>query len=229
MINDRKGTLVILACHCVYNPETDEIYTDKSQFVNDRPVYEAHIDYAIRHLRLCKNWIPDSDPLLVISGGFTKPQRNSSESSSYVELAKRMSLQIPENLALEEFALTSIENLLFSLYMYHEVRGRFPKTIDVISWEFKRQRFVETLKAINRWTDLGQTWDGLEYFPVGDLRSQERQIVLNTLEKSYIESLQQGLSSYYDNPETIAAIARRDVHQTRDQAKQRYAKYALPF
>ena len=229
MKNDRSGTLVLLACHCVYDPEKDTIYTDKPQFVNDRPVYEAHIDYALRHLRLCMNWDQKSDPLLVISGGFTKPQRNCSESRSYMELAKHMQLPIPDNLALEEFALTSIENLLLSLYVYHEARGFFPETIDVISWEFKRERFVETLKAIGDWGELGQAWKGLEYFPVGDLRSEERQFVLSKLEKGYIDSLRQGLYGYYADPETITAIARRDVHNSRDQARKRYGKYPLPF
>jgi hypothetical protein len=140
-----------------------------------------------------------------------------------------MGLQVPENLALEEFALTSIENLLLSLYVYHEARGLFPKTIDVISWEFKRKRFVETLNAINRWTVLGETWNGLEYFPVGDLRSKEREFVMENVEESYNKSLEQGLSGYYDNPKTIDAIARRDVHKSREQARQRYAKFPLPF
>jgi hypothetical protein len=230
MTDERAGTLVVLACHCVYDPEKDAIYTDKAQFVNDRPVYEAHIDYAFRHLRLCENWLPDSDPLLVISGGFTKPQRRCSESRSYVELAKHMGLVIPNNLALEEFALTSIENLLLSLYVYHETRSVFPKAIDVISWEFKRERFLKTMKAISGWAPLGQSWDGLEYFPVGDLRIEERKFVLDTLERNYIESLQnEGLSGYYQNQETKAAITRRDVHDSRAQARERYGNYPLPF
>ena len=140
-----------------------------------------------------------------------------------------MKLSIPQNIALEEYALTSIENLLLSLYVYHEERGFFPKTIDVISWEFKRERFMKTLNAINDWQELGQKWTGLEYFPVGDLRSEERRFVIEKVECSYIKSLEQGLSGYYKNQQTKDAINRRDVHNSRDQARKRYEKYPLPF
>ena len=146
-----------------------------------------------------------------------------------VELARHMGLSNPENIALEEVALTSIENLLLSLYVYNEARGFFPKTIDVISWEFKRKRFKKTLKAINDWPKLGQRWRGLEYFPTGDLRRKERQFVIKHKEKSYIESLKQGLSGYYENKQKIDTIERRDVHDSRDQARKRYEKYPLPF
>ena len=189
MGNERKGVLVVLACHCVYDPQTDAIYTDKPQFVNDRPVYEAHLEYAFRHLHLCINWLPNSDPLLVISGGFTKVQRNCSESRSYVEMARRMDLEIPSNLALEEFALTSIENLLFSLYAFHEAQGAYPAQIDVISWAFKRERFEATIKAINEWEQLGESWESIDFFPVGDLRQEEKKFVKSKIEQSYIDSL----------------------------------------
>jgi hypothetical protein len=194
MKHDRAGTLVVLACHCVYDPQSDAIYTDQPAFVNDRPVYEAQLDYALRHLRLCRNWDVNSRPLLVISGGISKAQRRCSESRSYIEMANRLGLGLPEEqVALEEFALTS------------------------------------TLTAISAWTPLGQSWPSLEYFPVGDLRSGERQGVLETIEKSYIDSLDNGLEAYYDNEQTKTVIARRDVFLSRDQARKRYGKYPLPF
>lgn len=166
-LQHRAGTLVVVACHAVYDRATDAIYTDQREFLKDRPVYEAQLNYAICHLRLCANWQSDSDPLLVISGGPTKPETPCSESHSYRDLAIHLGLALPDNLALEEFALTSIENLLLSLYVFHKKRGIFPNAIHVISWEFKRERSRKTLAAINRWPPLAESWDSLEYFPVG--------------------------------------------------------------
>jgi len=226
---DRRGTLVLLACHGVYDPDADTMYTDRPEFVNDRPAYEAQIDYAFRHLRYCTNWRPGSDPLLVISGSFSKQQRHCSESRSYLELARHMGLAVPDNVVLEEYALTSIENMLLSLYAYHDTRGAYPEAIDVISWAFKQRRFEVTLRAISEWTPLGEEWNGLDYFPVGDLRRKERQAIERTIEQRYIDALERGLEAYYEVPETQTAIARRDPHNTRPRARKRYAGYPLPF
>ncbi len=226
MSSARRGTLAVLACHCVYDPENDAVYTDRPEFARDRPVYEAQIFYAHRHLRLRRSL----DPLVVISGGFTRPQRACSESRSYLEWAKRLGISFPEDeVALEEYALTSIENLLLGLYVYHQRRGVFPERIDVVSWEFKCARFQHTLAAISNWAPLGQSWPNLEYFPVGDLPSEECEYVMSHAEVSYIRSLQHGLAGYYSNPQTREAIARRDVHNSREAARERYKGYPLPF
>jgi hypothetical protein len=218
----RRGTLVVLACHCVYDPATDLIYTDRPEFARDRPVYESQLDYGCRHPRMC------DDPLLVISGAPTKAQRRCSESRSYVEWTQRLGMHLPAEIALEEFALTSIENLLFGLYVYRESRGVYPERIDVISWEFKRRRFVETLRAISAWAALGESWPGLDYFPVGDVRADELRAI-EPVEFAYIDALRAGLDAYYANAQTQAAIARRDVYGTRIAARQRYGAFPLPF
>lgn len=162
MSDDRYGTLVVLACHCVFDPATNRIYAEHAE---DRPIYEAHLSYAFKHLE----WRANISPLLVISGGPTKVQRHCSESRSYIELAETIGLTAPANVELEEYALTSIENLLLSLYIYHCTRKVYPQSVEVISWEFKRARFEQTLQAINNWAQLGQEWPPLKFFPVGDL------------------------------------------------------------
>ncbi len=107
MNDEREGTLVILACHGVYDYDLDCMYAEHPE---DRPVYESHINFAFNHLK----WRSYNSPLLVISGGFTKIQKYISESRSYIEMARKIGLNIPGNIELEEYALTSIENLLFS-------------------------------------------------------------------------------------------------------------------
>ena len=172
----KEGTLVILACHGVFDPQLNVFYGEHPK---DRPIYESQITYAFRHLV----WRSAVSPLLVVSGGFTQIQRQCSESRSYLELSRMLGLAIPINVALEEYALTSIENVLLSLYVYHKVKKVYPENVEAISWEFKRGRFEETLTALSNWDNpewkrLGLNWASLNFFPVGDLCGEEKDIVL---------------------------------------------------
>jgi len=190
----------------------------------DRPIYESHIAYAFNHLI----WRAATSPFLVISGGFTKIQRECSESRSYLDLARSLELPIPISVALEEYALTSIENVLLSLYVYHQVRRVYPESVEVISWEFKRARFEQTLVAINNWVPLDRTWPPLRFFPVSDLWGAAKAKSV-AVEEDYIASLKSGIDAYYENPQTRLVLAKRDVYASRDAARTFYADYPLPF
>jgi len=50
--------------------------------------------------------------------------------------------------ATEEFACDSFENLLFGICRFYESVGRFPETVGVVSWMFKRRRFQMHREAI---------------------------------------------------------------------------------
>ena len=52
--------------------------------------------------------------------------------------------------SVEEFARDSYENLLFSVYRFREVTGRFPAKITVVGYEYKRQRFVDVHRVAMR-------------------------------------------------------------------------------
>ena len=145
-----------------------------------------------------------------------------------MEWAAALDLKVPENVAVEEYSLTSVENLLLSLYVYHQRTGRFPERIESISWEFKRERFQRALQAIGEWPLLAEAWADLYFFPVGDLAAQQRARALE-VEKSYIDSLEAGLDAYYQNPKTRAVILERDVHYSREAARKFYSDYPLPF
>ncbi len=217
----REGTLILLTCHCVFDVPTNRCLTEHSA---DRPIYEAQLVYAFRHLV----WRASKSPLLVITGGRTKTERDCSESRSYIEMANAMNLNIPANVTLEEHALTSIENVLLSLYAYHQARGAYPESIDAISWEFKRERFERTLDAISRWQPLGETWPTLNFFPVGDLSGAGKANALR-VERDYIKSLTEGLEGYYRSSQTQDILQKRDVHHSRPVAKEFYSAYPLPF
>ena len=217
----REGTMVLLTCHCVFDVPTNSCYAEHP---TDRPIYEAHLVYALQHC----SWRAKANPSLVVSGASTKLERHCSESRSYIEMATAMNLKLPNNLILEEYALTSIENVLLGLYAYKTARGVYPESIEVISWEFKRERFQKTLEAINKWQAFGETWVQLDFFPVGDLSGAAKAKALK-VERDYIASLSQGLEGYYANPQTQETIQRRDVHNSRPTAKDIYHTYPLPF
>lgn len=214
------GTLIILACHCVYDRRTNRIYAEHEE---DRPIYEAHLLYALQHLK----WRSGTNPLLVISGGPTKKQLFLSESRSMLDLAESMRLTIPDTIALEEYALTTIENILFSLYVYHQQRSAYPESIDFISWSFKYRRVTATLQAINAWQAFGKVWSSLNFFGVGDLFGNGKVKALNK-EEEYITALNHGLGAYYATPATQQLMQDRDPFNTRAHRATIYAGYPLP-
>ena len=142
---------------------------------------------------------------------------------------------MPSNTELEEYALTSIENVLLSLYVYHRSRKVYPKSVEIISWEFKRDRFKQTLEAINtwkpsnhEWPPSGEKWPPLQFFPVGDLWGRPKERALAD-EAGYINTLQAGMAAYYNDQEVQAVIRRRNVWNSRDMARKFYTDYPLPF
>jgi len=221
MNRSRQGTLVLLACHGVYDPLRDCFYAEHPE---DRPIYESQLIYAVNHLR----WRADTPHLLVISGGQTKREQACSEASSYLELAAALGLKLPKDVALEELSLTSVENVLLSLYVYHLRAGSFPEKIECISWEFKRERFQCALRAISNWPPLAEKWESLDFYPVGDLAGRQRERAL-AVERSYVGSLKVGLEAYYQNPDVQAVLRKRDIYASREAARRFFAGYPLPF
>lgn len=221
MTEARTGTLVLLPCHGVFGAGGRELYAEHPE---DRPVYEAQLCHAWALLRQRE----DQQPLLVISGGATQSESKSSESRSYLEMASTLGLGPASAVALEEFALTSIENLLLGLYVFHQQRGCYPDQVDVVSWEFKRGRFCACLQAINRWPALEQRWEGPGYSALGDLAGGAREAAM-AVERKYVRALGRGLAAYYADEQVKGVIARRDAHSTRGEARRRYRQYPLPF
>lgn len=216
-----SGLLIILPCHCVFDKDIGKIYAEHPE---DRPIYEAQIIYAFKHLE----WRKEKNPLLIISGGFTKGELKISESQSYLDYVKYLELNIPENVILEEYALVSIENLLYSLYMYKLNRKCYPETIDVISWSFKKERYEITLKAINDWSRMNESFDVLNFFPVGDLFGDAyKRVILD--ETKYIRSLEKGIEFYYENPFTKKIIKKRDAYNLREMTKDKYTGFPFPW
>jgi hypothetical protein len=221
MSDNRVGTLIVLACHGVYDPVADAFYGEHSE---DLPVYLGQLFYALQHAI----WRAAATALLVISGGLTKRQRRCPESLSYLDWARAKGFVLPPNVASERFSLTTPENLLLSLYTFHKIHRAYPLNIEFISWEFKRERVLKTLRALNKWEPLSELWSGLDFFPVGDLMGDEKCRALKK-EAQYCAALDEGIEAYYASSEVQRTIRDRDVFDSRPEARNEYAGYPLPF
>lgn len=115
----------------------------------------------------------DPQALVVFSGGETRAATGpETEASSYYRVADAMNLwagteavgeqqQQPSSVdatatlrartVTEEFATDSYENLLFSICRFYEVTQSYPTKITMVSFTFKRRRFVELHAPALRW------------------------------------------------------------------------------
>lgn len=220
---EKKDSMIVLACHGVYDPDLRTMYAEHTE---DLEIFQADLEFALH----CLRWRKNENPTLVISGGQTKIQRQCSEGRSYIQMARDLNLTVPPGVLLEDYALTSIENLLLSLYSFHIAHGHYPKKIYVISWEFKEERFKKTFAAINEWIDLECKWNpesDFTFLPVSNLTESELKHVEHA-EKAYIQALENGLDKYYQDQKTRDLIKNRDPFETRKLAIERYKNYKLP-
>jgi hypothetical protein len=62
---------------------------------------------------------------------------------------------------IEDAALDSFQNLLFSIARFRELTGAYPTRITVIGHAFKRRRFEELHRLAMRWPKLRFTYEGV--------------------------------------------------------------------
>ena len=215
------STLVILACHGVFDPQAGVIHAEHPE---DLPVYERQLRAALA----CEQRARDEDPLLVVSGGATRSERCCSESRSYVEWAEAAGLRLPAGLLLEEYALTSVENLVFGVCSFAMARGEPPARLTVVSWAFKRPLFAAAHAALRRWSATFAALPTLEYLAVGDLHGAARASA-DAGQRRYAALLNDGLDAYYRDEAVRALIARRDICVMRDEARRFYGEFKLPL
>lgn len=153
-------SLVILPCHSIwkggegYGDSADEWHLVDFQLEGkDHLCFKDHIIQSIQYLR------DHPESYLIISGGQTKHEAGPiSESLSYYQLARKListgnsgpgALSDPsscpsllDRITTEEFARDSFENVVFLICRYYERFQRYPESITVIGFEFKRARFL---------------------------------------------------------------------------------------
>lgn len=148
--------LILVPAHAIYIgssfdlPGRSEYWLLKGFQRQEVPLYIDHVRFAVR----LTSRQPKS--LLVFSGGQTSsvagPQ---AEAQGYWSVASHFSwwheVEVADRATTEEFARDSFENVLFSIARFKEITGKYPSSIDVVGWEFKRMRFDLHRKAI-KWS-----------------------------------------------------------------------------
>ncbi|BGP18656.1 hypothetical protein JCM10213v2_006722 [Rhodosporidiobolus nylandii] len=115
----------------------------------------------------------------IVKGGQTRPSADLTEGLSYARLAKAgnlyaqfMSPSQRQSLAstggdftrvtTEDFAMDSMENVLFSIARFKEVVGAYPTFITVVGYGMKRRRYEDVHRASVRWPASAFKYIGID-------------------------------------------------------------------
>jgi hypothetical protein len=157
--------LIVVAGHAVYvGGEADDPARDDRWLL--QPFQRGEPPFYIDHIRGgVALAAADAQSLLVFSGGYTRHEAGPrSEAQSYWTLAEHFGWWSAESVraraTVEEFARDSFENVLFSICRFKEATGRYPRSLDVVSWAFKEARFRLHREAL-RFPESGFRFHGV--------------------------------------------------------------------
>ncbi|KAK3994694.1 hypothetical protein QBC44DRAFT_38668 [Cladorrhinum sp. PSN332] len=136
----------------------------------ETPAFYAHIKIGVTELNQGR------DSVLVFSGGPTSPQTKLSEAASYHNLALANEW-LPSNhphprVLLEERAMDSYHNILFSLILFWKNFSVWPTKLAIISHAFKRERIVE-----GHCRAIGFPLDRIQYVAISGSKPVDEQTV----------------------------------------------------
>lgn len=149
--------LIMVAGHAVYTGAAHtraNVESEDSWFLE--PFQHGQLATMLNHIKRGVELAgADNSSLLIFSGGETRAAAGPrSEAASYWEAADALGWfgqpHVRSRTVLEVHARDSLENLLFALCRHREVSGRYPTRVTVISFGFKRRRFVELHRAALR-------------------------------------------------------------------------------
>ncbi|KAI5817457.1 hypothetical protein BZA77DRAFT_386741 [Pyronema omphalodes] len=160
-------TLVIVACHAIWlggptagKEENEWVLESYQRGRNEQIVWGRHIEAGVKAAQ------EDEGALLVFSGGETRPGVGPRmEGGSYFDLAVARGLidaPLLNRTTTELVALDSYQNLLFSLLRFHELTGSYPEHITLVSYAFKKSRFVDSHLAAIKYPETRFTFIGID-------------------------------------------------------------------
>jgi len=159
------GDLVVVACHAVF---TADGYV--GGYPGEGPLYLQHAEAGVA-------LAAERDALLLFSGGATQAAAGPrTEALSYWERGRDARWwghpELEARAFTEDYARDSFENLLFPLFRFQRIIGRWPEHVTAAGWRFKAPRFDLHRGAI-RWPAERFTYWGVNDPPPEALAKAE--------------------------------------------------------
>lgn len=144
--------LVVVAGHAVFIGSQPPDVLDDSQWLLE-DYQRGEPKHFVEHIRLGVELAANRPAsCLLFSGGRTRKETPRSEAEGYQAIAVLQRFwefdSVRSRSEIEDYARDSFENLLFGLCRFRELTGRYPARVFVVSWEFKRQRFLMHCNAL---------------------------------------------------------------------------------
>ncbi|GAA5922133.1 hypothetical protein JCM3775_003502 [Rhodotorula graminis] len=161
--------LVLVAGHAIWQGcDASEATKDDDWILEEMQRGGAVRTYLKHIVKGAEIAVRDPEALLIFSGGQTRPTSDLTEGQSYARLAKLGNLYQQfmsdderrsivsaggdfDRVTTENFALDSMENVLFSIARFKEFTGHYPTFITVVGYGMKHRRFTDVHRAAVRW------------------------------------------------------------------------------
>ncbi|PTB41082.1 hypothetical protein M441DRAFT_140833 [Trichoderma asperellum CBS 433.97] len=154
-------SLIVVCCHGIWNGGPSKGANEDEWLIAD--FQRGETSTFIEHIKLGVKLLSESydDSVLAFSGGPTRKETTLSEAQSYSNLAAAQNLfghsfvnklestpelipkVISSRILVEDRALDSYHNVLFSLTLFYSRFHAWPLSLTIVSHDFKRPRFID--------------------------------------------------------------------------------------
>jgi len=130
----KQKRLLVLCCHGVYHKK--EFYAN---YPSEAEFYKEHIRESLNALKEGKY------DVLIISGGYTKYPVEKSEARGYLDWSDDLGVARTGLVILEEYARSSVENLMFSMCRFYEYFNDSPEAVGACTLHWKKDWFGQVI------------------------------------------------------------------------------------